>query len=540
MSQKISNSISDFERYIINLIDEEMYETFACLGNYVDRFCDGDDDFRKLYAGGSRHLINNYFKNMIDNIQSDLHYYLYRLNEEIQEYSNQPNFKFEIIRAFSKGDILDFIDYELRSEIQKGIMRFNENFKNDFKNNLLYSVPYQNQEFEIKLRTLYNKIQIKVEELTQESRKRISRFANSQMDTLKDSYIQIASTSEEELKRQEEIEKVSHIKDLLSNMYNSYREAIENNINVKQNYKNLVNATFPYLKEGRILDKIQPEDSKKFKELEKLLARFNDSVLEFYKNNNSIEKTKDNVSKENDAKYDIDKYINASKSMNVSGGGTNKKCYTFDDVVLLEGSFDEEKQKRKEKLDTLKNNGVNVCRILESSTVDNKKYELQERAKGEELYQSKFYKTYEGQQKYLKVLDNLSNQNISFYEKFLTDWNKILQSGLYVDPSKSENFFYDGENISFIDLNNINNYERERELMLIHAAVVLRGGGLLWMCKDVYKKANEKVRKIYEKLGEIGLKMGENIDEYISSVDPNGEYGLRDYFGLYQKGPTRR
>ena len=226
--------------------------------------------------------------------------------------------------------------------------------------------------------------------------------------------------------------------------------------------------------------------------------------------------------------------------MNVSGGGTNKKCYTFDDVVLLEGSFDEEEQRRKEKLDTLKNNGVNVCRILESSTVDNKKYELQERAKGEELYQSKLYKTREGQQKYLKVLDNLSNQDISFYEKFLTDWNKILQSGLYVDPSKSENFFYDGENISFIDLNNSNNYERERELMLIHAAVVLRGGGLLWMCKDVYEQANEKVRKIYEKLGEIGLEMGENIDEFISSVDPNDEYGLSDYFGLYQKGSTRK
>ena len=190
---------------------------------------------------------------MIDNIQSDLHYYLYRLNEEIQEHSNQPNFKFEIIRAFSKRDISDFVDYELRSEIQKGIMRFNENFKNDFKTDLLYSEPYQSQEFEIKLRELYNKMQIKVEELTQESRKRISKFANSQMDTLKDSYIQIASTSKEELKRQEEIEKISHIKDLLSNMYNSYREAIENDINVKQNYNNLVNATVPYLKEGRIL-----------------------------------------------------------------------------------------------------------------------------------------------------------------------------------------------------------------------------------------------------------------------------------------------
>ncbi len=542
MNQQINKSISNYEKYIINMIEEEMYEICACLGNYVDRFCDENDYFRNLYAGGARHLINNYFKNLVENIQDDLSNYLNRLNEQIQEYSNQPDFKFEIIRTFSQKNIADFVEYQLRNEMQEGIMRFNDNFMSDFKNNLLYSVPHQNQEFEIKLRKLNNKMQIRIETLMKESRDKISRAANSQMEFLKDSYMQLASIDKEELKKQKEIEEITHIKDRLSNFYNSYREAIENDSNVKQNYKNIVDATVMHLKESSVLDEMQPEQYEKFKELFNI---FTDSVIEFYKKKNFDNKVENNIDKENKSNsaketFNIDKYISASQSMDAAAGGTNKKCYVFDDVVLLEGSFGEEEIQRKQKIDALKERGVNVCRILENATVDNKNYELQERAKGEELFQFKFWHSSEGQQKYLKVLNSLSNQDISFYEKFLTDWNRILDTGLSVDPSKGSNFFYDGENISFIDLNVSNNYESEREWMLKHAAVVLRGGGLLWQCKDVHEEANEKVKIIYQQLGKVGLEMGENIDEYISYLDPNDEYGLNDYFELYQKGSSRK
>lgn len=541
MNQQINKSISSYEKYIINMIEEEMYETCACLGNYVDRFCDENADFRNLYGGGARHLIYNYFKNLVDNIQDDLRNYLNRLNEQIQEHKDQPDFKFEIIRIFSQKNIADFVEYELRNEMQKGIMRFHENFTYDFKYNLLYSVPHQNQEFEIKLRALNNKMQIKIEDFMQESRAKISNAANSQMDILKESYMQIASTNKEELKKQEENEKISYLKESLSDIYNSYKEIIESDANIKENFKRIVEATIAYINEGNVLDEMKPEQYEKFKELFK---NFTDSVLEVYEKNNSKEKAENDVIKENKDNHEqttenIYKYINDSKSMNVSGGGSNKKCYAFDDVVLLEGSFGDEEQSRKEKLDVLKNNGVNVCRILENATVDNKKYELQEKAKGEELYQFKFWTSPEGQQKFLAVLDSLSNQDISFYEKFVSDWNKILQSGLSVDPSKSTNFLYDGESISFIDLNISNNPEKEKKWMLRHAAVVLRGGGLLWQCKDVYEEANEKVKIIYQQLGEVGLEMGEDIDEYISYLDPDDEYGLKDYFDSYKKGSSR-
>ena len=237
----------------------------------------------------------------------------------------------------------------------------------------------------------------------------------------------------------------------------------------------------------------------------------------------------------------INEYISASQSMDASSKGTNKKCYIFDDVVLLSGLFGEDESQIKEKIDSLKDSGVNICRILEIVTIDNKNYELQERAEGEELYQLKLDRTHEGQLKFLEVLDSLSRQDISFYEKFLTDWKKILDAGLVIDPSKSTNFLYDGKNITFIDLGINEDYQEKAKLwMLIHAAVVLRGGGLLWQCKDVYEEAKEKVKIIYQKIGKVGLEMGESIDDYISYLDPHDEYGLKDYFSVSKIGSSRK
>ncbi len=234
----------------------------------------------------------------------------------------------------------------------------------------------------------------------------------------------------------------------------------------------------------------------------------------------------------------IDKYIEASKKMDALGGGSNKKCYVFDDAVLLKGSFvnkGEEYQIRKERLNFLKQNGVNVCTVLENATINGERYELQEKAKGKELFHQEYSPTLEEQQNFLETLDSLSSKDLSFYEKFLNDWDKILQMGFDVDPSKSSNFFYDGESISFIDLNITNNYDVRRPWMLREAAVVLRGGGLLWQCKDVFEEAKEKVKIIYQKIGKVGLSLGEDIEEFILYADPYGRFDLQECFKSYKK-----
>ena len=234
----------------------------------------------------------------------------------------------------------------------------------------------------------------------------------------------------------------------------------------------------------------------------------------------------------------IEKYIKLSKNMQPHKSGSNSKCYVFDDVVLLVTPYPSDSKKmgiKKEKLDILKNNGVNVCRVLDYALDETIEYELQERAKGEELYYYRLAYTSLGQAKYLKMLDSISNQDINFFIKFLEDWRKILQLGFDVDPSKSTNFFYDGKSICFIDLNLTNNYEDRIRYMAIEGAVVLRGGGLLWQAKDVHQEANEKVKVIYQKYGKALLELGKNIDEYISFVDPNGDYELKEYFNSYKR-----
>ena len=235
----------------------------------------------------------------------------------------------------------------------------------------------------------------------------------------------------------------------------------------------------------------------------------------------------------------IDKYIEIAKKLDPSGSGSNKKCYIFDNVVLLKGSFvnkDEEDLIRQQKIAMLKNNGVPVCNILDRAVVDNTRYELQERAKGEELFPTKFKLSDLEEQKYLERLDDLSRKDISFYIKFLKDWDKILQSGLDVDPSKSTNFFYDGETICFIDLNLANNYEMRRPWMLCEAGIVLSGCGLAWRCEKVGQEVQERIKIIFQRLGQAGLELGEDIEKYIEYEDKYGTYGLEEYFG---KGYSR-
>lgn len=234
----------------------------------------------------------------------------------------------------------------------------------------------------------------------------------------------------------------------------------------------------------------------------------------------------------------IDKYIKESYNMKPSSNGSNKVCYCIDDYVLLKGDFvndGEEEIIKRDKLNLLKANGVNVCRVLENTIIDNKRYELQVRAKGEELYNYHFSYNLEGQKKYLSVLNSLSNQDTQFFKKFIEDWCKILEIGFDVDPSKCSNFFYDGKKITFIDLNLTNNYAKRAPWILREIAVVLRGGGLLWQCKKVYEDANEKVKIIYQKIGEAAIELDYDINELISYIDPNGEYGLKEYFNLSEK-----
>ena len=136
--------------------------------------------------------------------------------------------------------------------------------------------------------------------------------------------------------------------------------------------------------------------------------------------------------------------------------GGNKKVRLFDDYVLLAGSFKENEIKKVILISQeLKNKGVNIVPTLEYQIVYPpnefgyaRGYVLQPRAQGTEIYHPDM-PTDEHEQR----LHDIANMDTKKIDKFISDWIDIEKAGLMVDPSKTTNFFYHDDGISFIDLN---------------------------------------------------------------------------------------
>ncbi len=242
----------------------------------------------------------------------------------------------------------------------------------------------------------------------------------------------------------------------------------------------------------------------------------------------------------------IDDFIEMAKHTNRSSTGANKKCYVFGEYVLLcyNGYVDlndEIAPKKVAIMQLLMQRGVNIAALIDYKKVDGISYELQLRAPGEELYDYDLYSSDEnGHKKYLERLRSISSEGPEFYDKFVHDWNEILNSGLNIDPSKTGNFFYTPGKICFIDLNmRTMPLEKRKEYIYMEMSTVLRGGGLPWMCTSVSKEAVELIKTIYIKLGEAIIRAHGDIEAYIMQTDKYNDLGLSDYFQDYIKSTSR-
>lgn len=136
--------------------------------------------------------------------------------------------------------------------------------------------------------------------------------------------------------------------------------------------------------------------------------------------------------------------------------GGNKKVRLFDDYVLLAGGFKEDEIKKIILItNELKKRGIAIVPTLEYKIVYPpndlgyaRGYILQPRAKGTEIYSSGM-----SDEEHEKRLHDIANMNIEKIDKFISDWLDIENAGLMIDPSKTTNFFYSEDGISFIDLN---------------------------------------------------------------------------------------
>lgn len=172
---------------------------------------------------------------------------------------------------------------------------------------------------------------------------------------------------------------------------------------------------------------------------------------------------------------DIKEYIKLSKDRQIDARGGNSKCYFFEDVVLLNGSYNKiDTDKIIEKTKKAKALGASICEILEYE-IDNKQqkysngYLLQQKAVGNLVHDASLTRKInmaKTEEEKIEIkqyhIDNninemeiLKNATQDQYNDFVKDWINIKKCGLAVDPSKTSNFFYDKESgFSFIDLDN--------------------------------------------------------------------------------------
>lgn len=201
----------------------------------------------------------------------------------------------------------------------------------------------------------------------------------------------------------------------------------------------------------------------------------------------------------------IDYFINL-KQNNYNGNGSNKKCFIFENYVLLYGSCKEEELKKLIKIGRgLEQKGVAILPTLEYK-IDvpqnelgyTKGYFLQKRAEGKELYNTKM-----SEEEYKERLNEISCLSTEQMDKFISDWLAISEAGLVIDPSKCENFFYADGKISFIDLN-LSCRSKSLGEEFSEVSGVLFGLGL----KSKYKTDGNDFVRILENVSRTFLKKG--------------------------------
>jgi len=206
----------------------------------------------------------------------------------------------------------------------------------------------------------------------------------------------------------------------------------------------------------------------------------------------------------------INDFINLRQD-DYNSGGSNKKCFLFEDYVLLYGSCKEEELKKLIQIsNALEQTGVYILPTIEYK-IDSqpnelgytKGYFLQKRAEGEELYDSKM-----SEETYRKRLNEIAHMSSEQMDKFVSDWITISDAGLMIDPSKCGNFFYSDGKISFIDLN-LSHRSKSLGESFSEVSNVLFGLGL----KSKYKTDGNDFCNILKNVSRSFLKKGLPLSE---------------------------
>lgn len=224
----------------------------------------------------------------------------------------------------------------------------------------------------------------------------------------------------------------------------------------------------------------------------------------------------------------LDELIKKIQGMESNTRGSNKECFFVDGYALLKANNINEKElQQKMKIEKqLKERGVNIVQTLEYQTEGieddygfKKGYILQQIADGQPLHKSLNMQRMNETElqkiatEYISTLKSLQGEKQEFYDKFVSDWIEITKSGLKVDPSKTNNFYYEnGRKINFIDLDVGNRFNGEIELDTIcqEMAVVIADGSKYY--NQYFKKNPQIMTTVNETLSPIFKKLTKSFD----------------------------
>lgn len=231
---------------------------------------------------------------------------------------------------------------------------------------------------------------------------------------------------------------------------------------------------------------------------------------------------------------DINYYITETKKMTPISSGTGKKCYDFGDVVLLE-SIDMEPNEMIEKLIQIKKLGINSYEILAQKEKKGKYYILESKVKGTPIqeYYPKIisiltkedietnYKTERNYvQQYLNRLKEIS-ENYDHLKKFVDDYFKLIELGIFVDSSKTNNIYYDDNyGYSFLDLQ-IASFTVDPK-MIFHYIFYM----ISWCYSNIFSEEDIITEQIYltiiiNQLKQICLELQKDPQKYFKNFDEN-------------------
>lgn len=155
---------------------------------------------------------------------------------------------------------------------------------------------------------------------------------------------------------------------------------------------------------------------------------------------------------------------------------SNQKCTIIDDKAILYKSFDvkdEEIDSYISKINSLNEMGINTPAILDYQIVSTSKYGyskaviLEEKALGRNLEAKNFFLNYNEEidfekvaldyiksfDDYLNEVELRANAPQEYYDKFASDYIRIFDNGLVIDPKPLNFYFSKEKGFTFIDIN---------------------------------------------------------------------------------------